>query len=73
MRIVALIAVGMAVIAGAFALGRGTRADADGPAPRAAAPTPAPLEPGAPVSASGIAPAQTLPALRPAPRKPSKT
>ncbi len=70
MRIVALALVGVALIAGAFGLGRVTRASADDPAPRQAVATPVPLGAAQPVSASGLEAAASLPALRPAPRKP---
>ncbi len=70
MRIVALALVGVALIAGAFGLGRVTRASADDPAPRQAVTTPVPLGAAQPVSASGLEAAASLPALRPAPRKP---
>ena len=70
MRIVTLVLVGVALIGGAFGLGRITRADAD-PAPPRAVSTPVPLEAGQPVSAAGPSEAASLPALRPAP-KPKK-
>jgi len=73
MRIVALALVGVALIAGAFGLGRVTRASADDPKPPRAVATPVPLEASQPVSASVTSEAPApLPALRPVPRKPKK-
>jgi cytoskeletal protein RodZ len=71
MRIVALVLVGVALIGGAFGLGRVTRASADDPPAPKALSTPVPLEPGQPVTAAGPSEAASLPALRPAP-KPKK-
>jgi hypothetical protein len=67
MRTVAAALVGVGLIVAAFGLGRVTRADAGAPvvAPRA---TPAPLAPGAPVSATGLEAARAIPALRPKPK-----
>ena len=71
MRIVTLVLVGVALIGGAFGLGRVTRASADDPPAPKALSTPVPLEAGQPVTAAGPSEAASLPALRPAP-KPKK-